>query len=167
VKKRYASFSEVKEYCRNSANPVGRLILELFDIRNEEASQYSDNICTALQLTNFYQDVKIDYKKGRIYFPIDEMGKFGVTENMFRMSENTFNLQQLVEFNVSRTRELFHSGRQLFKHLSGRLRVEITWTVFGGEAILDKIEKNNYYVMDKRPKLNKLDFIRLFLNSIF
>jgi squalene synthase HpnC len=167
VKKRYASFSEVKEYCRNSANPVGRLILELFDIRNEEASQYSDNICTALQLTNFYQDVKIDYKKGRIYFPIDEMGKFGVTENMFRMSENTFNLQQLVEFNVSRTRELFHSGRQLFKHLSGRLRVEITWTVFGGEAILDKIEKNNYYVMDKIPKLNKLDFIRLFLNTIF
>ena len=167
VKKRYASFFEVQEYCKNSANPVGRLILELFDIRNKEAFDASDKICTALQLANFYQDVKIDYKKGRIYFPMDEMGKFGVTENMFRMNENSRNLQQLVKFNVERTRELFCSGRQLFEYLRGRLRVEITWTVFGGETILDKIEKNNYNVLDERPKLNKLDFIRLFLKSIF
>ena len=167
LKKRYASFSEVQEYCRNSANPVGRLILELFDVRNEEAFNASDNICTALQLTNFYQDVKIDYEKGRIYFPVDELDEFGVTENMFRMSENTRNFQQLVKFNIGRTRELFRNGKQLLEHLSGRLRVEITWTVFGGEAILDKIEKNNYNVLDERPKLNKMDFIRLFLKSIF
>ncbi len=167
VKKRYTNFSEVLEYCKNSANPVGRLILELFDIRSEKAFQYSDNICTALQLTNFYQDVKIDYAKGRIYFPIDEMEKFGVTENMFVMNENTRNLQELVKFNIERTRGLFLSGRHLFEYLSGRLRVEITWTVFGGVAILDKIEKNNYNVLNKRPTLNKLDFIRLFLKSIF
>ena len=167
LKKRYASFSEVQEYCRNSANPVGRLILELFDVRNEKPFNASDNICTALQLTNFYQDVKIDYEKGRIYFPVDELDEFGVTENMFRMSENTRNLQQLVKFNIGRTMELFQNGKQLFEHLSGRLRLEITWTVFGGEAILDKIEKNNYNVLDERPKLNKMDFIRLFLKSIF
>ena len=143
VKKRYADFSEVLEYCKNSANPVGRLILELFGIRNKEAFDASDNICTALQLTNFYQDVKIDYKKGRIYFPINEMERFGVTENMFCMNENTRNLEQLVKFNVERTRKLFNNGHQLFEHLSGRLKVEITWTALGGERILDKIEKNN------------------------
>ena len=167
VKKRYADFSEVQEYCKNSANPVGRLILELFDIRNKEAFVASDNICTALQLANFYQDVKIDYKKGRIYFPMNELEKFGVTENTFGMYENTPNLQELVKFNIERTRKLFRSGRQLFEHLSGRLKLEITWTVFGGETILDKIEKNNYNVLQKRPTLNKLDFLLLFLWSIF
>jgi squalene synthase HpnC len=167
VKRRYGDFSEVLEYCQNSANPVGRLILELFDIRNKEAFDASDNICTALQLTNFYQDVKIDYKKGRIYFPVDEMAKFGVTESMFGMNENKLNLQELVKYNVERTRKLFYSGRKLFEHLSGKLKVEITWTVFGGEAILDKIEKNNYNVLNKRPALNKLEFILLFLRSIF
>ena len=167
VKKRYTNFSEVLEYCKNSANPVGRLILELFDIRSEKAFQYSDNICTALQLTNFYQDTKIDFEKRRIYFPEDEMEKFGVTENMFGINENTRNLQELVKFSIERTRELFLSGRHLFEYLSGRLKVEITWTVFGGEAILDKIEKNNYNVINKRPTLKKLDFIRLFLKSIF
>ena len=95
------------------------------------------------------------------------MEKFGVTENMFGINENTRNLQELVKFSIERTRELFLSGRHLFEYLSGRLKVEITWTVFGGEAILDKIEKNNYNVINKRPTLKKLDFIRLFLKSIF
>jgi squalene synthase HpnC len=167
VKKRYANFSEVQDYCKNSANPVGRLILELFDIRNNEAFQFSDNICTALQLTNFYQDVAIDYKKGRIYFPEDEMKKFNVTENMFRMNENTPNFKELVRFNVARTRELFEEGKGLFRFLYGRLKVEIKWTVLGGEAILTKIEKNNFDVLNKRPKLNKTDFFILLLRSIF
>ena len=111
--------------------------------------------------------MKIDYKKGRIYFPINEIERFGVTENMFCMNENTRNLEQLVKFNVERTRKLFNNGHQLFEHLSGRLKVEITWTALGGERILDKIEKNNYNVLSKRPVLKKPDFISLFLRSIF
>ena len=166
VKKRYESFSEVQNYCKNSANPIGRLILELFDIRNIEALQFSDNICTALQLTNFYQDVAIDYEKGRIYFPKDEMKNFDVTENMFQMNENSRNLKQLVKFNVDRTRQLFEQGRGLFSFLKGKLKIEIKWTVFGGEAILDKIEKNDFDVLSYRPKLNKTDFIILFFKSI-
>jgi squalene synthase HpnC len=166
VKRRYENFSEVQNYCKNSANPVGRLILELFNIRNNEAFQFSDNICTALQLTNFYQDVAIDYHKGRIYFPEDEMKNFDVTENMFRINENSRNLQQLVKFNLDRTRKLFKQGRGLFGFLSGRLRIEIKWTVFGGEAILDKIEKNDFDVLNNRPELNKTDFIGLLLKSI-
>jgi squalene synthase HpnC len=82
VKKRYNDFAELLYYCKHSANPIGRLILELFDIRNKEAFDYSDKICTALQLTNFYQDIEIDYEKGRIYFAQDEMKQFEVTENI-------------------------------------------------------------------------------------
>ena len=166
VKKRYESFSEVQNYCKNSANPVGRLILELFNIRNNEAFQYSDNICTALQLTNFYQDAAIDYKKGRIYLPEDEMKNFDVTENMFRMNENSRNLKQLVKFNIDRTRKLFDKGKGLFSFLSGMLRIEIKWTVLGGEAILNKIEKNDFDVLNNRPELNKTDFIGLLLKSL-
>jgi squalene synthase HpnC len=166
VKKRYTNFSEVLDYCKNSANPVGRIILELFNIRNNEAFQFSDDICTALQLTNFYQDVAIDYKKSRIYLPEDEMKNFDVTENMFRMNENSRNLKQLVKFNVDRTRNLFDKGKGLFSFLSGMLRIEIKWTVFGGEAILNKIEKNDFDVLNNRPELNKTDIIGLFLKSI-
>jgi len=83
TKKRYNNFEEVLDYCSNSANPVGRILLELFDIRNDKAFFYSDKICTALQITNFIQDTKIDYQKGRIYYPLDEMQHFQVDEKVF------------------------------------------------------------------------------------
>jgi squalene synthase HpnC len=165
VKKRYAAFSEVKDYCKNSANPVGRLILELHDIRNEEAFSYSDDICTALQLTNFYQDTAIDFGKGRIYYPLEEMEKFKVVEKMFRLNENNSNLRELVKFSTSRTKELFNRGKNLLHYLDGCLKMEIKWTILGGEKILGKIEENNFDVIQQRPIITKIDFIWLIIKS--
>lgn len=167
VKKRYENFNELQNYCNNSANPVGRLILELFNVRNAEANYYSDKICTALQLTNFYQDTKIDFSKGRIYYPQDDMKKFGVKEKMFELNENNLNLQKLVHFNVGRARLLFEDGKNLLNLLSGMHKLEIKWTIKGGEAILNKISENNFDVLNERKSLNKFDFVKLFFASFF
>jgi squalene synthase HpnC len=167
VKKRYDNYEELLNYCNHSANPVGRLILELFNVRNKDAYYYSDEICTALQLTNFFQDTKIDFNRGRIYYPQAEMDKYGVTEKVFELNENNLNLQKLVKFNVERTRVLFNDGKKLLKLLKGGLKLEISWTVRGGEAILDKISKNNYDVLNKRPVLSKINFVKLFFATIF
>ncbi len=167
VKKRYADYKELLSYCNHSANPVGRLILELFNVKSKDAYFYSDKICTALQLTNFYQDTKLDFNKGRIYYPQDEMQKYGVLEKMFELNENNLNLQKFVNFNVERARLLFDDGNNLLKLLKGRLKLEVSLTVRGGEAILDKISKNNYDVLNKRPVLSKTDFVKLFFATIF
>jgi len=166
IKNRYENFDEVIDYCKHSANPVGRLILELFNIRSEEAINHSDKICTALQLTNFLQDVSIDYKKGRVYLPKDEMEMFQITEKLFEGKENNHKLKQLVKHNVDRAQNLLDEGKKLFSILSGRLKVEIIWTVAGGEEILDQIRKNGYNVLNNRPELSKMRMISLFLKSL-
>ena len=167
VKKSYRNFEELLNYCNYSANPVGRLILELNNIRNDEAFHFSDKICTALQLTNFYQDIKIDYLKGRIYLPEDEMARFVIEKKVFELNENNLNLKKLLEFNIARTKKMFEEGRGLLKFLDGRLKYEIKWTILGGEEILKKIERNDYRVLEERPKLNKFDFVKLLLLSFY
>ena len=164
TKTEYENYQEVLDYCRKSANPVGSLILELHGIRNEEAYIYSDRICTALQITNFLQDVNTDFKKGRIYIPRDEMARAGVTRIMFEDNEINRNFKRLIEFNVDRTQLLFDEGRNLLKFLKGRLKYEIKWTILGGEAILSKIRRNDYNVFI-RPGLKKTDFLALLLKS--
>jgi squalene synthase HpnC len=167
TKKRYKNFRDVLDYCKHSANPVGRLILELFNIRNDECFQLSDKICTALQLTNFWQDLALDFQKGRIYLPEDEMQKFGVEEKSFELKENSLNLQQLLRHNISRTEEMFEVGRELLKHLKGKLKMEIAWTILGGETILKKIKKNNYNTINSRPTLSKAEYLSLAIKAIF
>jgi squalene synthase HpnC len=164
LKKRYNNYDELLDYCRNSANPVGRLILELHNIRDEEANIWSDKICTALQIANFLQDVGPDYEKGRIYLPEDELYRAGISKKMFEEREINLNFKRLIEFNVDRTQKLFDEGKNLIKFLHGRLKLEIKWTILGGEAILGKIRNNNYNVFI-RPSLSKTDFIRLFIKS--
>ncbi len=165
VKKRYENFNEVLYYCKHSANPVGRLILELYDIRKEECFLLSDKICTGLQLTNFYQDLQLDYQKGRIYLPQNEMQKFGVNERLFELKENSLNLQQLLKFNIEKTETMFREGKELLRFLNGRLKFEISWTILGGENILKKIKEINYNTIKLRPALNKKDFLRLIIKS--
>lgn len=167
VKKRYQNFNEVLDYCRRSANPIGRLILELFNIRNDMAFYYSDKICTALQLTNFYQDLRVDYERGRIYLSEDEMTQFNVAERDFNFSVCSSNLAALLEHNVNRTQDMFNDGKKLLTYLSGRLKLEIRCTIFGGEAILNKIRKSNYKVLSEPPRLTKKDFGVLFMKSLF
>jgi squalene synthase HpnC len=166
TKNRYSSFNELLNYCENSANPIGRLILELNDIRDEKAFYYSDKICTALQLTNFWQDSEIDYKKGRIYYPIEDMEKFNVTEKMFELKENNLKLKELVRYNVEKAHNLFAEGKNLIPFLKGRLKYEIKWTIEGGEAVLNEIKKNDFNVFLIRPKLTKIDFLKLLLKAI-
>jgi squalene synthase HpnC len=165
TKNKYTDFTDLLAYCNNSANPVGRLILELNNIRDNDAFGYSDNVCTALQLTNFWQDTAIDYKKGRIYLPQDEMEKFGVVEKMFELNENNLNLREVLKLNVDRTRLFFEEGKKLTGYLSGRLKYEIKWTILGGEGILKKIEADDFNVLIKRPVLTKKDFLILLLKS--
>lgn len=167
IKKRYNTFDEVLDYCKRSANPVGRILLEIFNIKDKTAVINSDKICTALQLTNFYQDTKLDFEKGRIYYSLDEMEKFKVTEKMFALGENNLNIKALVNHNVERAQNLFDEGKDLLKYLSGRFKYEIKWTIAGGEKILDKVRKNNFDVFSSRPKLSKVDFLTLLAKSIF
>jgi hydroxysqualene synthase len=165
TKKRYADYNELLDYCSRSANPVGRLLLELFNVRREDAYSYSDKICTALQLTNFWQDAGIDIKKGRIYFPQDEIVSFDVDEKSFEISENNDKLKQLVKYNIERTENLFTEGKKILPLLKGRFRLEIKWTIEGGRTVLKKIRMNSYNVFI-RPELSKSDFIGILFKSL-
>ena len=167
TKKQYEDFNELLCYCKYSANPVGRLVLELFEIGDENAFLLSDKICTALQLTNFYQDVSIDWENGRIYIPQDELKKYKVEKIVFELKENNLNFKSVLEANVKRTEKLFIEGRGLLKYLNGRLKYEIAWTILGGEKILNKIKRIDYDVLNQRPELTKIDLSFLFIKSLF
>ncbi|MBI1936839.1 MAG: squalene synthase HpnC [Ignavibacteriales bacterium] len=165
TKTRYNNFSELLNYCTHSANPVGRIILDLFNISDNEAIKYSDAVCTALQLTNFLQDTAVDYSKGRIYLPLDEMKNFGVEENIFRLKENNSNFMLLLKHQIGRIDGMFDTGKKLLVKLPSSLKYQIKMTILGGKEILRKIEKNNYDVLNVRPALTKADFINLLLKS--
>lgn len=164
-KTRYKDFDEVLDYCSNSANPVGRILLELFDIRDEKAFYYSDKICTALQITNFIQDSQIDYQKGRIYYPLDEMERFEVDEKVFEMNRINLNFKKLIEFSVDRVQDYFNDGKSLLEFLSGRFKHEIAWTIYSGEEILNKIRGADFDIFTKRASLTKIDYMKLFIKS--
>ena len=167
IKNRYANFNEVLDYCSCSANPVGRIILQLLNIGDERAIYLSDKICTALQLTNFIQDTEIDFGKGRIYYPRDEMDKFGVSEAEFEMKKNNLNLKLLIEFSVCRIQSLFDEGKGLLEFLSGRFKYEIDWTIKGGEEILNKIRGADFDIFKRRPVLTKTDHLKNLFKSFF
>ncbi|PIW70677.1 MAG: squalene synthase HpnC, partial [Ignavibacteriales bacterium CG12_big_fil_rev_8_21_14_0_65_30_8] len=112
-------------------------------------------------------DIEIDYKKGRIYLPQDEMKKFNVDENIFRLKENNINLKHMLKFNISRIEDMFIEGRKLLTFLKGRLKYEIALTILGGEEILRKVKRSDYKIFNNRPILSKLDFLILLGKSIF
>jgi squalene synthase HpnC len=167
TKKRYASFSEVLDYCRRSANPVGRLLLHLFKRTNESNLRASDAICSALQLINFWQDVDLDYAKdNRVYLPQDEMARFGVTERHLQEKVCDSAWQSLMQFQVERARELMLSGSGLGKVLPGRIGLEIRATIQGGLRILEKIERAGHDVFRRRPTLQALDWPLVLLRAV-
>ena len=167
TKKRYASYAEVLDYCRRSANPVGRLLLHLFGRTSEADLRASDAICSALQLVNFWQDVDVDFvKDNRVYLPQDDMARFGVTQ--LHLVEKTCDgaWRALMGFQVARTRELMRSGAHLGRALPGRIGLEIRATVQGGLRILDKIESAGYDVFRRRPVLRASDWPMLLLKAV-
>jgi phytoene synthase len=167
TKKRYANFPEVVDYCRRSANPVGRLLLHLFKRTSDSNCRHSDAICSALQLINFWQDVDVDYVKGgRIYLPLDEMARHGVTEEHISQKTCDDAWRALMKFQVERTRDLMVSGKSLGHALPGRIGLEIRATIQGGLRILEKIEQAGYDVFRRRPTLRAFDWPLLLLRAV-
>ena len=166
TKKRYANFSELLDYCRRSANPVGRLLLHLFKRTSDSDLACSDAICSALQLVNFWQDVEIDYAKGRIYLPQDEMARHHVTEQHLLEKRCDDSWRALMRFQVDRSRTLLLSGEPLGRALPGRVGLEIRATIQGGLRILQKIARVDYDVFRRRPALRGLDWPLLLCKAV-
>ena len=161
--RRYETFDELLDYCRRSANPIGRLILLLFGYRDHQRQEWSDDICTALQLANHWQDVAIDLDKDRIYLPDEDLSRFGVTveELMRRRASDGF--KEMMKFEVERAREIFGRGKPLCTSVSGRLGLELRVVWLGGMRILQRTEENGYDVFLRRPVITAKDKLRIFL----
>ena len=165
VKKRYANFDELLDYCRRSANPVGRLLLHLYEEATPQNLIYSDAICTALQLINFWQDVKKDYAIGRIYLPLDEMTRFGVTEAHIAQGLPDKTWRDLMRFQVDRARDIMKSGAPLGTILPGRIGLEMRLIIAGGNRILHKLRSVNFDMFDRRPVLRLHDWVIMLMQS--
>lgn len=175
-KTRYANYDEVLDYCTRSANPIGRLLLQLYGQSNATNLQYSDNICTALQIINFLQDIAIDFNKNdgkqRIYMCQDEMSAFGITESQiasFVRGEEKVdeNWQQFLLFNLHRVNALLFAGKPLGRILTGRIGFEMRMIIAGGERIMHKINKVNGDIFNFRPSLNYWDWLVIFSKALF
>lgn len=165
-KSRYETFDELLDYCRRSANPVGRIVLMIHGLRDADLFRLSDNICTALQLANFWQDVGIDLKKDRVYIPQEDFRSFGYSEADLRMGVGNERFRELMKFQVCRTRSLFEQGKPLPSRLSWPLSLEIRLTWLGGMQVLKLIHKQDFDVLRSRPALKKSDWIPLFFRAL-
>ena len=161
VKKRYATFAELLDYSRRSANPVGRLLLHLFARDDAASLAQSDAVCSSLQFINFWQDVAVDWEKGRVYIPQEDLVRFGVTEESIARGVCDERWSTLMEFECARARAMLLDGSPLGFTLPGRLGLEIRATVEGGLAILDKIGAVRGDVFRHRPLLGKADWMRM------
>ena len=163
---RYASYASLRDYCRRSANPVGRLMLALYEHADAESLQQSDAICSALQLINFLQDVAIDLDKQRIYLPEEDLQAFGVTPEQLQARRVDTRWRALMAFEVERARALMHSGAPLARRLPGRAGWELRLVVQGGLRILSRIESADYDVFRRRPQLGKRDYLVMLARAL-
>ena len=155
--RRYATFQALRGYTVRSADPVGRLLLALFGYRDPALVRYADEMSTALQLTNFWQDVAADAARDHIYIPGEDLHHFGVTEAELKALKMTPALRDLLRFQVTRTRGLYERGRPLLEKLGKDLRMELTLIWLVGTTILDKIEAADYDVFAHRPSIRRRD----------
>ena len=167
----YADTNELLDYCRRSANPVGRLLLHLYGMRdaevNAQALRWSDNICTALQLINFWQDLSVDIPRGRYYLPESDCTAHGVTQADLLALKPTDNATQLIAAHTRLARTLMQNGAELVHHVPGRAGWELRLVVQGGLRILDKIEALNFATLQQRPKLSTWDGPLLLFRSLW
>jgi squalene synthase HpnC len=164
--KRYSDHDAVLDYCRRSANPVGRLLLALYGAATPQNLAYSDAICSGLQLVNFLQDVAIDYRMGRIYIPQCDLARFGVSEEQIAAGDTGGNWRALMAFELARARNLLHSGAGLGRLLTGRIGLELRMIVAGGDRILTKIACVQGDVFQRRPLLRWYDWPPLFARAL-
>ncbi len=176
TKTRYSNYAEVLDYCARSANPIGQLLLHLYQQATPDNLELSDNICSALQIINFLQDIAIDFKKNegkqRIYMCQEELAAFGITEQQIQSyvyDKKTVdeNWQQFMQFNLSRVNALLYSGKSLGHILKGRIGFEMRMIIAGGERIIKKISKVNGDIFNHRPTLNHWDWLNVFLKALF
>lgn len=166
TRSRFSTFHELLDYCTHSADPVGRLVLYIFSSATDRTMGFSDNICTALQLANFWQDVSVDWKKGRLYLPLEDLQRFGYTENDLAMGIYDERFRNLLKYQVDRTKRYFESGRPLLAEAPNDLKFELRLTWFGGQTILNKIEQAEYDVLNRRHVITSLDEAGIFLKAI-
>lgn len=159
VTTRYPDYPGLLDYCRRSADPVGRLMLALYGVDGAANLRDSDAICSALQLINFWQDVGVDIDKGRIYLPLADLRRFGVSEADILAKADTPAWRALMAFEVERARALMLSGAPLATRLPGRVGWELRLVIQGGLRILECIERAGYDVFRRRPKLGRLDYL--------
>jgi squalene synthase HpnC len=168
---RYDTFADVLDYSRRSADPVGRLLLHLFRQQarldeSREPDRLSDLVCSGLQLANFWQDVALDWKKGRVYIPKEDLHRFHVEERDIAAANADPRWEKLMAFQCGRARAMLREGRELGRLLPGRLGLEIRVTVQGGLAILDKIDAVRGDVFRHRPQLTRSDWLRIAAKSL-
>lgn len=164
--KRYATYADVLDYCRRSADPVGRLLLVLYGAATPKNLEYSSAICSSLQLINFWQDVAIDWNKDRVYFPQDEMRRYGISEAQIAAGDSGGRWAEFMAFQTGRARALLDSGRPLGRILKGRIGLEMRMIIAGGARILDRIDAVNGDVFRRRPVLTKSDWALMFGRSL-
>ncbi|MBA3315858.1 MAG: squalene synthase HpnC [Planctomycetaceae bacterium] len=161
TKTAYESFEELRDYCRRSADPVGRIVLRLCDRYDEENVALSDSVCTGLQLINFWQDVARDFAIGRVYLSREDRMRFGYADDDLTARRTTPAFVELMKFEVDRAREMLTAGLPLADRMPGRLKIVIAMFAMGGLRICDRIEAIGYRVWETRPKLTKFDTGRL------
>jgi squalene synthase HpnC len=154
---RYATWDDMMRYCQRSANPIGRLVLRIAGYDDRRLDTASNAMCAALQLTNFWQDLKIDFDRGRIYLPADERQRHGASESDLTKGQITVGWQRALATAVGRTRLLYDEGRYVCDGVRGRLRYELRATWLGGIRILDRLETIGFDVVRRRPALGLTD----------
>jgi squalene synthase HpnC len=164
---RYATQALLLDYCRRSANPIGRLMLRLYDADTAENLHASDAICTALQLINFWQDIASDWRRGRLYVPQEDLIRFGVAESHVAEERCDGSWRALIAFESARTRALLESGRPLTRALPWRLGLELSGVLAGGHRILDGIDATGGDVFRRRPSLARGDWAGVACNALF
>lgn len=167
VKPRYADFDELLDYCRRSADPVGRLMLNLYREVSAENLVRSDCICSSLQLINFWQDVAIDWKKPRVYLPQSDLARFGVSEAQIAEGRIDDNWRALMRFQIDRARAMMLRGAPLGAAIPGRIGLELRTIVAGGLRVLEKIEAVDFDVFSRRPVLRAYDWPLLSWRALF
>ncbi len=166
-KNRFNDFTELLRYSKYSANPVGRIVLWIFNYRSEEIMQYADFITTALQLTNFWQDISVDLKKDKIYIPLNLLEEFSLKENDIVQQQISREFSFLLLELIKKTENLYHGGFPLLKYINGRLRWELQLTIMGGLTILKKVRDFGNLVLISRPALSKRDWFNITTSLIF
>ena len=166
LKKRYATVPEVLDYCRRSANPIGRLLLHIFKQANDQTAAYSDAICTALQLINFLLDIQADWQKGRIYLPMDEVAHHDITEQQFAQWQANSAWKALINLQIARADSLLKTGTPLGAHLKGRQGFEIRLTIAGGTTVLQKLRYQNAHGIMNNARLTRLDWVKILISAI-